>query len=437
MKKKITAVICLVLSVSLLAGCTTFNNFKNAFFGAGSEDAAPSERTIKIGVFEPLTGENKEQGNLELMGIQLANEMYPEVLGKKVELIVADNQSDIYVAETVVQELVSQQPSVVLGSYGETLTLIAGDAVKANNIPAIAITSTNPLITVNNQYYFCATYAESKQGDALADFVYTEQKKTKAATVKVAGDDTVTANIKTFKDRMESLSVDENAIVGSFELPADSNDYSAVIEQIESCGAEAVFLDVSPKIAMGFFDQAEKANLSSVLFVGPKSWNDESFLSYIEKEGQFNIGYAADFSTNTTVTEMSEKFIKAYKEKYGEDAEPAQKTAVAFDAYLMAIAAIEDAYDNTMSYSMDEYAALAATEAEGKAMKDEWGSTRETGIPAGKAIRDAIKRIEGFKGASGIITYGGTNEAIKTIEVVYHAKGVLKDSFTVEAEELE
>lgn len=437
MKKKITAVICLVLSVSLLAGCTTFNNFKNAFFGADSEDAAPSERTIKIGVFEPLTGENKEQGNLELMGIQLANEMYPEVLGKKVELIVADNQSDIYVAETVVQELLSQQPSVVLGSYGETLTLIAGDAVKANNIPAIAITSTNPLITVNNQYYFCATYAESKQGDALANFVYTEQKKTKAATVKVAGDDTVTANIKTFKDRMESLSVDENAIVGSFELPADSNDYSAVIEQIESCGAEAVFLDVSPKIAMGFFDQAEKANLSSVLFVGPKSWNDESFLSYIEKEGQFNIGYAADFSTNTTVTEMSEKFIKAYKEKYGEDAEPAQKTAVAFDAYLMAIAAIEDAYDNTMSYSMDEYAALAATEAEGKAMKDEWGSTRETGIPAGKAIRDAIKRIEGFKGASGIITYGGTNEAIKTIEVVYHAKGVLKDSFTVEAEELE
>lgn len=65
------------------------------------------------------------------------------------------------------------------------------------------------------------------------------------------------------------------------------------------------------------------------------------------------------------------------------------------------------------------------------------GLDQETGIPAGKAIRDAIKRIEGFKGASGIITYGGTNEAIKTIEVVYHAKGVLKDSFTVEAEELE
>ena len=196
-------------------------------------------------------------------------------------------------------------------------------------------------------------------------------------------------------------------------------------------------MHVSPKIATEFFKQAEKSNLTNVLFVGPKSWNDKDFLSYIESERKFDIGYAADFSANTTTSEMSEKFIKAYREKYGDDTEPAQETAVAFDAYLMAISAIEDAYNNTMSYTMEEYAALATGEAEGKAMKDEWGATKETGIPTGKAIRDAIKRIEGFKGASGIITYGGTNEAMKTIEVVYHDKGVLKDSFTVEAEKLE
>lgn len=131
MKKKLLAAACLILIFSLLTGCTTFNNFKNAFFGTDSTETVATDRTIKIGVFEPLSGENREQGNLELMGIQLANELYPEVLGKQVELIIADNQSDIYVAETVAQELVSQNPQVVLGSYGETLTLIAGEAVKA------------------------------------------------------------------------------------------------------------------------------------------------------------------------------------------------------------------------------------------------------------------------------------------------------------------
>ena len=143
-----------------------------------------TDRTIRIGVFEPLSGVNSSQGNLELIGIQLANELYPEVLGKKVDLIIADNQSDIYVAETVAQDLTRQNPQVILGSYGETLTLIAGEAAKANNIPGITITSTNPLITINNQYYFCATYAESKQGSALANFVYTQKGITRVATVK-------------------------------------------------------------------------------------------------------------------------------------------------------------------------------------------------------------------------------------------------------------
>ena len=134
---------------------------------------------------------------------------------------------------------------------------------------------------------------------------------------------------------------------------------------------------------------------------------------------------------------MSEKFIKAYKQKYGQDAEPAQETAVAFDAYLMALTAIEDAYENTMAMEEEDLAESANTEAEEKALKEDWQLTKDTGIPTGKAVRDAIKAIEGFEGASGVISYGGTNEATKTIEVVYHAKGVLKDSFAVEAEKTE
>ena len=52
---------CLVLVLSMvtgLTGCTTFNNFKNAFF---SENQIAKEKTIKIGIYEPLTGEDKTQ----------------------------------------------------------------------------------------------------------------------------------------------------------------------------------------------------------------------------------------------------------------------------------------------------------------------------------------------------------------------------------------
>ena len=49
---------------------------------------------IKIGVFEPLTGANGAGGADEYDGIKLANKLFPEVLGKKVELVVVDNKSD-------------------------------------------------------------------------------------------------------------------------------------------------------------------------------------------------------------------------------------------------------------------------------------------------------------------------------------------------------
>ena len=58
------------------------------------EETSEADDVIKIGVFEPLTGANAAGGELEKEGIELANKLYPEVLGKKVELVVVDNKSD-------------------------------------------------------------------------------------------------------------------------------------------------------------------------------------------------------------------------------------------------------------------------------------------------------------------------------------------------------
>ena len=102
MKKAGKRVLCLVLIAALLAGlsgCTTFNNFKNAFF---SDANVATERTIKIGIYEPLTGENRAQGKEEVMGIELAHELYPEVLGKKVELIYYSWQPTMWGGQTYI-----------------------------------------------------------------------------------------------------------------------------------------------------------------------------------------------------------------------------------------------------------------------------------------------------------------------------------------------
>ncbi|MDQ7795278.1 MAG: ABC transporter substrate-binding protein, partial [Spirochaetia bacterium] len=81
--------------------------------------AAP--KTVKFGVFEPLTGANAGGGALEVEGIKLANEMYPTVkVGDKeykIELVIADNKSDKVEAANAAMMLAQKaKVNAVIGS---------------------------------------------------------------------------------------------------------------------------------------------------------------------------------------------------------------------------------------------------------------------------------------------------------------------------------
>lgn len=426
MKKKLSVIISMMLIISLMTGCTTFNNFKNAFFSDESAitDAEGNGKTIKIGVYEPLTGEYKTQGNEEKIGIELAHELYPEVLGRSVELIYADNQGDMYVAETVIKELVAQKPAVILGSYGETVTLVAGDVVREAQIPSVSLTGTNYLITVNNPYYFLATFNESKQGYALADFICKENNINKVATVRVEGDDTVTAMVQRFNSRVKSTTNNTSSIVGNYQLAMEQTDFSEQLEKIKNSGAEAVFLALSPGKAQAFLNQAKSAGLDNLLYVGTNVLNDEKFLKFITDSKSYNVAYTTDYAVDANTTKMSETFIKAYKNKYGVNAEPTVAMAIAFDGYIMSLEAIQKAYDDIMSVDFNKLTSEGElSKEEIKEIKNNWMYTQENGVPSGEMIRVALTKIRNFEGASGLISFNGTNEADKSAVINHIVNG--------------
>ena len=409
-RKRILSLVLVVCLTAGLTGCTTYTNFKNAFFGT---DTVAKEKTIKIGVFEPTSGSMKTQGKEEVMGIELAHDLYPTACGKTVELVYADNKSDMYEAEAAIQELISSSsPSMILGSYGETLSLIAGKYIEAANIPSITISSTNPLITANNPYYFSATYSEARQGDALADFAYLSQNKDMVATVKLENDDTATATIKRFTNRMKKLTENNRCVVGSFTLSTTSADYTETIEKIRESGATAVFLAVPPIVAKDFLTQAQEQKLPYMLFLGTR--------------------YPAEQATNNE-TAMSQKFMEAFRTKYGEDAELSQRTVVAFDAYLLAVTAMDRAMQAVRDTDPDTIAQNSATDAEARAKKEAWQVARETGIPSGTQIKDALNGIDNFEGASGVINYKGKNEATKSVSISHIANGTELPAYVSES----
>ena len=408
----------LIIAFTMMTGCTTYDNFKNAFLGG---DPQIKEPTIKIGVYEPMTGAYKQFGKDEAAGIELAHSLYPEVLGKEVELVYADNRSNMYDAKTALQELMAQSPSIVLGSYGEVLSLVATDYMVASSTPAITITSTNPLITANNDFYFTATFTASRQGAALAEYAVNALTKTSFATVKTVRDDSATAIIQRFNNRIKKLTGGEESQKGNLVIDAEASDFSGCIEQLMSNQVDAVLLAIPPAVAQTFMTQcAEKGYLPQ--FLGTREWDSPDFEEFLANAPyDLSVSYPSVQAADNTAT--YQVFIDAFKAAYGELSEPTGGMAAGFDAYLLAIKAIEDAYNNVADTDLEEMKANAGADAKSRAEIEAYESTLETGIPSGTQIRDALLAINKFEGATGILSYDGNAEVRKTVTILHFFKG--------------
>ena len=152
MKKFLAMVLALIMALSLVACGQQGGDAQQG------DDSASGDKVIKIGVFEPQSGDNGAGGKQEILGMQYANKMIPTVTigGEeyKVELVYADNASSNDKAPTAAQTLISQGVSVVLGSYGSGVSIAAGDTFSAAQVPAIGVTCTNPQVTSDCDVYF-------------------------------------------------------------------------------------------------------------------------------------------------------------------------------------------------------------------------------------------------------------------------------------------
>ena len=409
-------IVCLISGFTL-TGCTTYDNFKVAFLGGSPEVQEP---TIKIGVYEPTSGAYKQYGKDEVAGIELAHELYPEVLGKKVDLIYADNRSNMYDAETALSELMSNSPSIVLGSYGEVLSLVAADYMVASSTPAITITSTNPLITTNNDFYFTASFSPARQGSALADYAIDALNKTTFATVKIISDDSVADTVKRFRSRIVKKTGEEGAIKGNFEIRADAEDYSSYIDQLMANGVDTVLLAIPPAGAQTFMTQCIQKEFFP-LFLGIRDWDTEDFAKYVMANPELSVSYPSVQAAEATDTYQT--FMDAYTAKYGTANQPSGAMAAAFDSYLLAIKAIENAYTNVQNVDLEALKNNTEADAKTKAEIQAYETALETGIPSGTQIRDALKEIHGFEGATGVLSYDGNTEVSKNVTIIHFFMG--------------
>ena len=135
-------------------------------------------QTIKIGVFEPASGDNGAGGNRKPWSIEYANYVVPtvEVGGETfdIELVIVDNQSQTDKAVSAAQSLVDAGVSIVLGSYGSGVSMAGGEIFQSAKIPAIGCSCTNPGVTSLCDYYWRVCFLDPF-GDVMANFAMDER----------------------------------------------------------------------------------------------------------------------------------------------------------------------------------------------------------------------------------------------------------------------
>lgn len=378
----------MILTGVVMSGCATFDNFVKGL------DSEETENVVRIGIFEPLSGEDKEAGALEVQGIELAHELFPDALGKPVKLFYADNKSDVTIAEDAAEELVDARVAVAIGSYTSTLSLVGGDVFAEAKTPVVGVTCTNPLITETNPYYARVCFVDSFQGNAAAKYVYECLNTASAVVLKEADNDYASAMAQQFSDKLASLSGDLQAVKASIDYPKGTADFTEQLREIKDSGVKVVYFPSEVKDAQAVLKAAEGQGLS---FIGTDKWGTDQLLSLTGSSAE-GAAYTAIYDADTQLTDMSGIFREAYAKKYGSDKVPESAVALGFDAYLVAREAI-----NRAGTALD-----------------------------GDAIMAELTKIKEFPGATGLITLGSGGDPIKPVSIDVVSGGAFVHKYTAE-----
>lgn len=337
MKKVIVLV---AIAAILLAGCN----------GKKESSSSGGAKVVRIGVYEPASGDNGAGGKQETLGMQYANKVTPKVtIGDTeytVQLEIVDNESSNDKAVTAASELVSKGVSVVLGSYGSGVSIAGSDTFAAADIPVIGVTCTNPQVTEGNSHYFRICFLDPFQGTVLANFAKDNFNAKKAYCLAKLGDDYSVGLCNFFMDAFRA----NGGEVAYEQFPDGTSDFAAYVANARNAGADVFFSPVSIEAAALIIEQANTQRMTIPILAGD-TWD-----SNVVMEAAHNTNvqiYVTTFFVEGSTDKQVVDFVTGFrnyistdntaKTNNGGNDEIAAVSAMGFDAYYVALEALKAA----------------------------------------------------------------------------------------------
>jgi len=333
--------------------------------------------TIKIGAWLPMTGAVAAYGQDAWSSLQIAKEMNPTVLGKRVELVLVDTKSDKIEAANAMSRLIEKEKVIaVIGEMISGDTMAGGPIAEKAKIPVVSPTATSPLVTQGKKYLFRVCFIDPVQGEVAAKYAVNTLKAKKAALIVDKSQDYCVGLGKFFKDYFIRLG---GQIVAETFCVTEDKDFSAQISTIKQANPEVIYAPNYYSPVALFTKQTRELGLKAPVLSGDGAQADELIqIGGKEVEG---VAFTGHFNAKAVTTKLARDFIARFEKKY-EKKEPNAFHALGADAYFVLLDAISRAK-----------------------------STK------GEAIRAALATTKNFEAISGKLSIGEDGNAVKPMVI--------------------
>jgi branched-chain amino acid transport system substrate-binding protein len=297
---------------------------------------------VKIGAVEDLTGPTGKYGVPIRNGFDLAageinakGGILPE---RQIEILYEDAAGQKEQALNAVRKLLARDRVVtVLGPTLSNEMFAAGPAAVERQIPIIGTSTTAPGITDMGEWVFRTSLPES---DVIPVTMAAVQKKFGAKTIALmySNDDAFTkGGFDVMKAAAEKLGLTV-ATVETFSTK--DTDFSAQLTKIKGLGVDAIGISALAEAGAGVVLQARQLGIPpKVVMFGGNGFNSP-------KVAEIAGAAAEGFMVGTpwfigSPDPANQRFVAAYKAKYGND--PDQFAAQAYDTLYILAAAVKRA----------------------------------------------------------------------------------------------
>ena len=380
MKKFLSVMLALAMAMSL-AACGGSSSSSDNSGSSDSQDSsdASGNKVVKLGVFEPQTGDNGAGGKQEILGMQYANYVQPtvEIGGETydVQLEIVDNRTSAENGPSAAAELINRGVSVVMGSYGSGVSMAGGAVFSEAGMPAIGTSCTNPQVTADCDVYFRLAFLDPFQGTVLANYAYNELGVSNAYVLGMLGSDYDQGLIYYFTQAFEEL----GGTVTAESFPEGTANFVSYINNAKSAGAGVIFAPVSINYAQLIVEAAAAQGYDGSL-LGSDTWDSNKVIeSATGKDVSIFVttfyqeGGAPDFDSG--IKEWMNANPDALTNNGGNDM-VAAVTAVGYDTYFTALEALKIAGSTEPSAVLEALPSVSFEGVTGKIEFDDIGDAK-------------------------------------------------------------